>query len=198
MFIKKLMKFLKKTFIAGLLVILPFGVTVFLAIGIFKYLDSLLGNMFRAVLKIYVPGLGILATILLLFIVGLITNNVLGKKLTNIFERLFKSIPFVKALYLPIKEIVKNFSGKKSNSFRKVVFVEFPMKGSNSIGFITKESIKINGQDKVAVFIPTTPNPTNGFLVYVDANQYVELGISVDEALKTIISLGSICPDTIN
>jgi uncharacterized membrane protein len=193
--IRTFFKALEKYLVSGLLIILPIGITIFLLIKMFNFLDSLLGDLFKDYLKINIPGLGLLATIVLLLLVGLIANNVLGKKLTAGIERLLKKTPLVKAIYNPMKEIVQNFSGKQSNSFRKVVFIEFPMKGKGSIGFITKESIIVDGEEKAAVFIPTTPNPTNGFLIYANSGEYTELDISVDDALKTIISLGSISPE---
>lgn len=193
--IRPFFKAIERYFVSGLLIILPIGITIFALVKIFNFLDSLLGNLFKDYLKLNIPGLGLLATIILLLLVGLFANNFLGKKITTFVERLLKKTPLVKAIYNPMKEITQNFSGKQSKSFRKVVFLDFPMQGRGSIGFITKESIVIDGTKKDAVFIPTTPNPTNGFLIYANSGEYTELDMSVDEALKTIISLGSISPD---
>ncbi len=110
---------------------------------------------------------------------------------------MFEKIPIIKAIYLPLKDFIHNFSDKKSSNFKKVALVTYPMEGSYSLGFITKENININGDIKTIIFIPTTPNPTSGFLVFVDDSNYKELNIPVDQALKTIISLGSIAPDII-
>ncbi|MDA3847548.1 MAG: DUF502 domain-containing protein [Vallitaleaceae bacterium] len=97
---------------------------------------------------------------------------------------------------MPLKDIIKSISGEnKSKSFQKIVFVEFPLQGTHSIGFVTNEGIMVNGIAKEAVFIPTTPNPTNGFLIYVDTSSYTELDISVNVALRTIVSLGTMSPE---
>lgn len=113
-------------------------------------------------------------------------------------ERTFLKVPIIKSIYSPLKDITDNFSKKGSFNFKKVVFVNFPNdKLSSSLGFITKETIFINNQEKSAIFIPTTPNPTNGFLIYLNKEDYTELNISVEEALKVIVSLGSLSPDVI-
>lgn len=192
---KKILNSFKNVFLTGLFVALPIAVTIFVIIWFFKLVDSLLGDLLANVFNVYIPGLGILTTIALIFAIGLLTSNVIGKKLTHYVEGLLLKIPIIKTIYSPAKDIMKNFSGKSSSSFRKVVLVEFPSEGMNSIGFVTKEYMQVKGKTMHAVFIPTTPNPTNGFLIYVEPHKYQDLYIPVDDALKTIISLGSISPD---
>lgn len=195
---KKIAQLIRKRFITGLLIILPIAITIWVIYRIFTSLDSILGKTINNVFEINIPGLGLLATLAIIFLVGMVADNLIGRKITQLTEKLFKSLPIVKTIYTPLRDILKNFSGNKTNNFKKVVFVNFPMEGSSSLGFITNESVTINGQEKVAIFIPTTPNPTNGFLVYLSPDKYIELDMPVDEALKTIISLGAISPEMID
>lgn len=190
--------YLKKRFITGLFVILPIGITYWILAKIFNVLDSIVGKMLYDAIGVKIPGLGLIITIVLILQVGIITNNVVGNRITNWIEKLFVNMPVIRTIYVPIKDILKNFSNSQSNNFKKAVYVTYPMEGSHSIGFITKENIMINGEKKTSIFIPTTPNPTNGFLVYLSSDKYLELDIPVDVALKMIISLGSTTPDAIN
>ncbi len=189
--------YLRKRFLTGLFVLLPIGITFWIIAKVFNVLDSALGVGIYNLIGMKIPGLGLMITLVFIFIVGIVTNNVLGRKLTEWLERLFVNLPVIKTIYIPIKDILKNFSSDKSNNFKKAVFVTYPMEGSHSIGFITKEDVDVNGEIMTTIFIPTTPNPTSGFLVYLKPDKYVELDMPVEVALKTIISLGSISPDVI-
>lgn len=188
---------IKKNLITGLVVSLPIIITIWLLTTIFNTLDSLLGDPISKFLGYRIPGLGLILVIVFLLITGMITSNAFGSKITQSVEAIFEKMPIIKKIYLPIKDVLGNFTNKNSNNFKKAVFVEFPKEDSWSIGFITKENVDVNGEIKTAIFIPTTPNPTNGFLVYVDKTSYKELDMSVDVALKSVISLGSISPDII-
>ncbi|WP_461205686.1 DUF502 domain-containing protein [Clostridium sp. DL1XJH146] len=193
-----MIKHIKNNFLTGLILLLPIFLTLWILTSIFNTLDAILGTLVTRLLGFKIPGLGLILVIALILVVGLIANNVLGKKITEMVERMFEKVPIIKAIYLPIRDILKNFSNKKSNNFKKAVFVEFPKENILSIGFITKEDITFEGELKTAIFIPTTPNPTNGFLVYLKKGDYRELDIPVDVALKSIISLGSFSPDIMN
>jgi uncharacterized membrane protein len=189
------MKKIRKYLLTGLIVSLPIILTVWILATIFDTLDSLLGDQITNIIGYKIPGLGLILGIISLLVVGLIASNAIGKKITKFIEKKFEQLPIIKTIYLPIKDILNNVSSGKSNNFKKAVFVEFPRKESLSIGFITKENVIVNGKEKTAIFIPTTPNPTNGFLVYLKKEDYQELDMPVDVALKSVISLGSISPD---
>jgi len=195
---KEILKHLRKIFIAGLIVLLPIILTLWILGRVFLFLDSILGRPITNLLGFEIPGLGLILVIILIFIVGIVTSNVVGKKIAEIVERIFEQIPILKTIYFPIRDILKNFSNKQSNNFKKVVLVEYPKEGIFSMGFITNERIEVGGKDKTVVFIPTTPNPTSGFLIYLKKGDYKELDIPVDVALKSIISLGSVSPDVID
>ncbi len=187
----------KNRFIKGLFILLPIGVTLWIVYKIFMITDSIIGNTIYKLIGFRIPGLGLIITIAVIVIIGSSASHYIGIKLTSYIQQLFEKIPIIKAIYLPLKDFIHNFSNKKSSNFKKVALVTYPMEGSYSLGFITKENININGDIKTIIFIPTTPNPTSGFLVFVDDSNYKELNIPVDQALKTIISLGSIAPDII-
>lgn len=192
---KRLCDYLKKRFFTGLFAILPIAISVWIIYKIFSILDSVLGKVIYNSIGMKIYGLGLIVTLLLILVVGILINYVFGKKIINLVEKIFVKIPLINMIYAPIKDILKNFSNSKSNNFKRAVYVTYPMEGCHSIGFITKENIMINGEERTTIFIPTTPNPTSGFLVYLPKDKYQELDIPVDEALKTIISLGSFSPD---
>lgn len=188
----------KKFFLSGLLVLLPIGISLYIIAKVFNMLDSLLGNPIEKLIGFKIPGLGLFLALLFIFLTGVIASNVIGKKITSYIERLFKKIPVLKTVYMPIKDIFANFTNNQSNNFKKAVLVEFPRRNTLSIGFITKENVIVGGLEKTVVFVPTTPNPTSGYLVYLSINDYKELDMPVDTALKAIISLGAVSPDIIN
>lgn len=195
---RKLSNYIVNRFLTGFFVILPMGVTLWLLYKVVILGDAFFAKILTQYFGKAIPGVGFILTILLIFFIGVLVNSLIGKKLRALIELLFLKIPIIKSIYSPLKDITDNFSKKGSSNFKKVVFVNFPNdKLSSSIGFITKESIEINDIKKTAIFIPTTPNPTNGFLIYLNKEDYIELDISVEEALKTIVSIGSISPNKI-
>ena len=189
------MKTLRKWFIAGLAVVLPAGMTVYILIWLFKALDGLLATPILWIYGEKIPGIGALAIILLLLVIGMLTSNYLGKKLVGWFHTIIEKTPIVGNVYKPISKIAASISSEKSKSFKKVVTIQFPSKDITSIGFITNENVSFAGGDEVCVFIPTTPNPTNGFLVFVKKDRIKELDISVSEGLNMVVSIGSVIPD---
>ena len=195
---KDMMKHLRTFFIAGLVSMLPILLTIWILSYLFISLDSIIGEPLTSLLGFKIPGLGLILGIIIILITGVVTSNVLGKKLSEVVENNLVRIPVLKTIYLPIRDILKNFSDKKSNNFKKAVLVEYPKADVYSMGFITKQDIIINGDHKTIVFIPTTPNPTSGFLVYLNKGDFIELDIPVEVALKSIVSLGSVSPDIIN
>jgi uncharacterized membrane protein len=189
------MKHIRNNFLTGLFVSLPIVVTLWILTWIFNRLDSIIGNTITNILGYRIPGLGLILVVAFIFIVGSVASNVIGKKITKFVENKLQQIPIIKTIYSPIRDILKNIVNRKSNDFKKAVFVNFPLKGSLSIGFITKENVIVNGEVRTAIFVPTTPNPTSGFLVYLKKDDYQELDIPIEVALKSIISLGSVSPD---
>ena len=192
----------KKYLIAGLLVCLPLAATVFVVGLVIDLLDRtilLLPPAYRpeVLLGFSIPGMGIILSVAVLLVTGMLATNLLGRKAVEIWENLLNRIPLVRSIYHSVKQISSTILTSSGKSFRKVVLVEYPRDQVWSMGFLTNEEIDIpvTGADMTAVFIPTAPNPTSGYIVMVPASKLVELDISVEDGFKYIISMGVIVPD---
>ena len=184
-------KKIERWFLSGIAVVLPVAVTIFVLIWLFNLLDGILRSLIDRIFGINIPGLGLLALLIIIFLIGMFTSNFVGRKITGWFEKLIGKIPLIKAVYNPIRKIISGLSSEKADSFQKVVLVEFPQKGRKSIGFITNSNFSIDEKDNISVFVPTTPNPTNGFLIIVDRKDVEVLDMTVNEGLNAVVSIGS-------
>lgn len=189
--------------IAGLLVWIPIMVTVWVV----RFLSGILDNSIvllpkpwrpEALFGQYVPGFGIVLSLLLLLGTGILVRNLFGERIVNSIEGLIRRIPVVGPVYGGAKTFSETVLTDKGTSFKQVVMVEFPRKGAWSLGFLMSEDFREararTGADLVDVFVPTTPNPTTGFLIMVDRSEIHFLETSVDEAFKMIFTLGVITP----
>lgn len=195
---------LKKYIIAGLLVWLPFAATVVIVKLLIDLLDKtilLLPPEWHpvALLGFSIPGFGIILALSILLLTGMLAANLFGRRFVEIWERILNKIPLVRSIYSSIKQISNTIFDPSGKSFRKVVMLQYPRKGLWSIGFLTNDNVgdEMSAVDDrlVAVFIPTTPNPTSGFIVMVRNDEITELDMSVEEGFKFIISIGVIIPD---
>lgn len=186
-----MLKKIERWFLSGIAVVLPVAVTIFVLIWLFNLLDGILRDLINKIFKVDIPGLGLLVLIILIFLVGMFASNFVGRKITGWFEKIIGKIPLIKTVYNPIRKIISGLSSEKTDSFQKVVMVEFPQKGRKSIGFITNSNFTLKGEEKISVFVPTTPNPTNGFLIIVDRKDVEILDMTVNEGLNTVVSIGS-------
>jgi len=198
-----LKKKLKQIFLTGLAVTIPIGLTLYILFFLIDIMDGLLKIIPvryhpDTLLGIHIPGLGIIVTLALITIAGLVTTSYVGYKIVQSGEDLVDRIPFVRNIYQAIKKISDSMFMDKRNSFKKVVLVEFPRKGIYTIGFVTGvpsgEIRKKAGQNCISVFLPTTPNPTSGYLIIVPEDELVHMDMSVEEALTFIISVGIVTP----
>ena len=198
------MAVLKKYIIAGLLVWLPFAATVVIVKLLIDLLDKtvlLLPPEWHpvALLGFSIPGFGIILALSILLLTGMLAANLFGRRFVEIWERILNKIPLVRSIYSSIKQISNTIFDPSGKSFRKVVMLQYPKKGLWSIGFLTNDNVgdEMSAVDDrlVAVFIPTTPNPTSGFIVMVRNDEITELDMSVEEGFKFIISMGVIIPD---
>jgi len=187
----------KKLFITGLVAIMPIGVTLFVLYTILSFVDGLLGNTIYKAIGFRIPGLGILLVASLVLLMGIFVNSYLGRKAKQGLEKKLISMPLVGNIFSPIKDLVGNITENNAENFKSAVIVKFPNEYSYSIGFITKDNIDILGQDRLAIFVPTTPNPTNGFLMYLKAEEVIKIDMPIEQALQTIISIGTISPELI-
>jgi uncharacterized membrane protein len=194
---------LKNKLGAGLLVVIPVGITIFILRFLFNLADGMLGHYIRVIAGwlfgpgAYIPGLGMIAGLLVVYVAGVLATNVLGKRMVVWWDNLFSRIPFVKSIYLSSKQIMEVFSKKGRGSFRQAVYVDFPRTGSYSIAFITNEVMSKSGKRYFTAFIPTSPNPTSGYVLILHESQVYPTYFSVEEAMKIIMSGGMVAPEII-
>jgi uncharacterized membrane protein len=201
---KKIFKHLRTKILAGILVILPLGITFFILKFVFNTLDTILDplipevtvSLFRRVF--HLPGIGTISFFLLLYLIGVIATNVLGRKLVNWADRLFTNIPVVKNIYLSSKQLTDAFSTSRKGAFRQAVFVEFPREGNYVLGFVTNELTDLEQQKRVTVFVPTAFVPPQGFLLFLPKEKILPSQLTIEEAIKTIMSVGIVTPHTLS
>ena len=193
----------RRYLIAGLLVWVPILVTVLVLRFILDLVDQtllLLPPPLRpdALFGFHIPGLGAVLAVLLLIFTGMLVGNIIGRTLVGLWEDLLNRIPFVRALYSGVKSFSTTILSNQGNSFKKVMLIEYPRQGIWSIGFQTAGDVPQisahTGEPQVCVFVPTTPNPTSGFIMMVPRSQAIELEMSVDAAMKMIVTLGVVVP----
>ncbi len=185
---------LRRYFFTGFLLILPTTLTVYFILYIFYLVDNILYRYLNKYFHIHVPGVGFLIIIIFITLLGWLATNIIGKKLISLWHTLLTKTPLVNKIYTTVHQISDAFLGGDKNIFKSVVIVEYPRKGLYSIGFISNEAEgEIQRKTKetvVAVFIPTTPNPTSGLLVFVPKEDLTYLEMSVEDGMKAVISGG--------
>jgi uncharacterized membrane protein len=188
---------LRTYLIAGVLVTLPVAVTVFVFRAVFRLLDSILGPIFSA-FGIHIPGLGFLSGIVLILAAGAMASNVVGHRFVRAFDAVMLRIPFARTIYSATKQFSDTLLLQNRTAFRQAVLLEWPRAGLYSVGFVTGETRGETQQKTrervVNVFVVTTPNPTTGFLCLVPESQIVPLEMSVEDALKLVVSAGIVTP----
>jgi uncharacterized membrane protein len=194
-----LKKKIRQIFIAGLAVVIPIGLTLYVLYFLIRVMDRLLDIIPQGyhpdnIFQFHIPGLGVFATIALIFLCGVVMKSYVGNRIVGLGERLFYKIPVIRSIYEGTKQIVDSLIVNKTRSFQKVVLVAFPNPGSYALGFVTgatRESIKTNiGEPCVNVFVPTTPNPTSGYMIIVPESKLIDTEMTVEEAFTYIISCG--------
>lgn len=193
---------IRRQLTTGLIILIPLIVTIFLLLWLFRLLDSILGRYFAHFFGAYVYGVGLVGLFLLIWLVGVIGRTYLGGKLNRLKDMLIKRIPMVGPLFSSVKQVSDGLLEMDASNFEQVVMIEYPRRGLRAIGFITsRSSASITDQGRpseilgmVHVFVPTVPNPTSGYLLLVPENEIKLLALSVEDALKVVLSLGVIHP----
>jgi uncharacterized membrane protein len=194
---------LKKYFITGLLIWVPLAITAWVLSLIVRSMDQSLLLLPQAIhpehlLGMYIPGLGALLTVLVVFLTGLVTTNIVGQKLVRFWEAVLARIPVVKSIYYSVKQVSDTLFSGSGVAFRKVLLVRYPHPEAWSVAFQTghpaQDVADMLPDEHVGVFIPTTPSPVNGFFFFVKRKDVIELDMNVDEALKYIVSMGVVAP----
>ncbi|MTI63660.1 DUF502 domain-containing protein [Methylophaga sp.] len=195
---------MRKYLIAGLLVWMPLGITFLVIRAIVGFLDNTLLLLPEAyqpdnLLGFHIPGLGVLLAVILVLATGMIVANLLGRRLVSAWESLLSRIPLVRTLYAGVKQIMEAVLATDAKSFRRVLLVEYPRRGVWSLAFMTTDQLgevqQKTESDVIGVFIPTTPNPTSGFVLMVPEHEVIYLDMPVEQGLKMIISMGTVVPD---
>lgn len=191
-------------FIAGLLVVVPITITLYFAFFVVTSIDGWVAGLVPAqynpnnYLPFSIPGLGLIAVFMALVVIGFFAANFFGRFLIRISEYLLDRVPVVKTIYGAIKQIMETVLANQSEAFREAVLLEYPRKGCWSIGFLTGTTsgeVQAVTKDKmINVFVPTTPNPTSGFLLFVPEKDIYRLHMTVEEALKMVVSGGIVTP----
>lgn len=188
---------------AGLLVWIPIWVTLVVITFLVDLMDGTLALLPKAyrpeqLLGYHLPGLGLLLSIIIVFVTGIVATNFFGRRLVNFGESIVSRIPLVRTIYHAVKQVMETIFSSSADAFRNVLLVEYPRKGLWSIAFQTSSGAheidtKVEG-DLISIFIPTTPNPTSGFLIMVKREDTIKLDMTVEQALKVVISLGVMQP----
>jgi len=190
---------LRNAFIAGIVVLVPIGFTLYLTLFLIKISSKLIPNEINPnnYLPFSIPGLEILLSVIFITIVGGISLSFFGKKILNLINDLFKRIPILRTIYSAIGQMTESFTSKSDNK-KSVVLIEYPKKGSWAVGFATKENkgeiSKKTNKELINVFVPTTPNPTSGFLLMFPKDEVIYLDMTFEEASKFIVSAGTSDP----
>jgi uncharacterized membrane protein len=197
------LKRLRRYLVAGILVWAPLAVTWFLlkiGVGLMDKTLAIIPARYQPdeLLGIHIPGLGVILTIIVLLVTGVLAANFVGRAFVGGWESLMDRIPFVRAIYSAAKNFAEMVFSDSSQSFKKVLLIQYPRKGLFSLAFQTSSQLGEvqgrTGEEVVCCFLPTTPNPTSGFIIIVPRKDIIELDMEVDEALKMIISLGVVVP----
>lgn len=195
---------LRAYFLAGVLITAPISITIYVAWGFISWVDGQVIPLLPArynpesYLPFSVPGIGLLILLVGLTVIGALTAGIVGRLFLNASERLLNRMPVVRSLYSATKQIFQTVLAQKSTAFREVVMIEYPRRGIWAIGFITGttegEVQELTEDEVVNVFLPTTPNPTSGFLLFVPRSEIISLHMSIEEGIKMVVSGGIVTP----
>lgn len=196
---------LKNYFFTGVIVAAPVAITIYMSYHLVMWINEVTKKLIPQQWKIgdfvpyAVPGLGLLLLLLALLFIGMLTTGYIGKFFVRVWERIIRKMPVISSIYSLLKQIFETFLSQKSRSFNEVVLVEYPRKGLWSIAFVSNndtggEIAEKSEQKMLSIFVPTTPNPTSGFLIFVPENDVIKLDMSVEDGIKYVISCGIVTP----
>jgi uncharacterized membrane protein len=196
---RRIGRHVRSRLISGVFLLVPLAVTIIVLDLIFRTLTAFLRPLLQYLLQDWpdfaVTLLAVMATVLLVYLVGLITAHVIGRRLLQLAEELLLRIPLVKTIYGATRQVMQTFSVGTRGSFEAVVLVEFPQPGSLALAFLTGRSKAADDTELLRVFLPTTPNPTSGYLLLVPASRVTSTSISVEDGIKMVVSGGVLAPD---
>jgi len=185
---------MRRFFLSGLLVVVPIIVTFLILRLLFRTVDGLLAPLVTQLVGREIPGVGLLATIVIVFLAGFFISSVFGSRLYSIGEVLFIKTPLVRTVYVGAKQLMESMFLPSSKAFKQVVLVEYPRKNGWAIGFVGGELV-VNGKFLISVFVPSTPTPFTGFVINYPPEEVTPLSISVEEGVKFVVSGGIVAPE---
>ena len=188
-------KHLRGKIVAGLVTVAPILATVWILTVLFNFFDGFAAPLLDSLLPIHIPGLGVIIALIFMYLLGILVTNFLGKKIVSIGEAVLRKIPLANTIYGTAKQITQSVSGASNKAFKKAVLINYPRPGLWTIAFVTGDSIDGNGVSYYHLFVPTTPNPTSGVMVIIPQDDVIDSNLTVEEALKTIISGGMLGPN---
>lgn len=210
-----LLGWIRARFFAGLVIATPIVVPIFVIVLVIGWIDRQVKPILRSAIPPnirsydfgfftvdtlidYTPGIGVLFSVVALTVLGAIATNLIGRSLIRTSEKIAERVPILSTLYTPLRQLVEIFSDKESSSFKEVVLVEYPKEGTWAVGFLTSQTkgeiASKLGENFMGIFVPTTPNPTSGFLIYVPQDKVIHLDMSVEDGAKLIVSAGVVMP----
>jgi len=191
-------KFLRRYFLTGLVVLAPTVVTLYVVWWIFTRVDNLIGPFQKRYPLIDIPGIGFVVVLLLILFTGILASNLIGKRVIALGEGVMKRLPLIRRIYTAVKEVSAVLLSEDNTAFQRVVLIRYPHRDAYAMAFVTKDGSDyfndLVGDELINVFIPTTPNPTSGFLLMMPKRDVVALDIPVEEAMKMVISGGAFTP----
>jgi len=196
---------LRTYFTTGLLVLAPTAVSIWILIQIFRLFDGILGRLYTDLFEYlkfditHIPGLGAITLAVIIILIGMLTRLYAGRKLLELWEKAVNYVPLINRIYIAVRQLSDSFVSGRGIIFQRPVIVQYPRIGIFSIGFLTRQCegpfCTIVGAKVSTVFIPTTPNPTSGILIFIPNEDIIPLDMSVEDAMKLIISAGTVTPD---
>jgi uncharacterized membrane protein len=188
----------KTKVVSGVLVLVPLAATFYLLRGMFNFVAGILLPVIDPAVEGWPPiwrdSLSVVVLLVLVYLVGLLAAHVAGRRVLTLMDGIFLRLPVVRTIYRATKQVADAFEGSNTKAFKSVVLIEFPRTGVRSLGFLTSRIESVDGRKWCMVFVPTTPNPTSGFLQAVPEDDLIQTKMTVEDAMKTIISLGVLVP----
>ncbi len=187
---------IRRIFLAGIITAIPVYITIGVLQFVFRFMDQILAPVVQRVLWFDFPGLGLVLIVVALFLLGLFVTNFLGRRLYALFERMLLRIPLVSNVYNTTKQLVQTFSPEHRKAFQAVIWLEYPRRGLWILGFVTGTTNSADGVPYYNVFVPTTPNPTSGYVVFAPQSETIKAALTIEEGFKLLISGGALSGDS--
>ncbi len=195
------MRYLRRQFLTGLLVLAPIVITGYIVWKSFVSIDSVIEPLQKRFPLIDIPGIGFVVVLLFILFSGILASNLIGRRLLEMGDRILNGLPLIRRIYFALKEISQALLADRKTAFQRVVLIHYPHENSYALAFVTRAGVdyfdSLVGEEMVNVFVPTTPNPTSGFMLMIPKRAIFSVDLSVEEAMKMVISGGAFSPSVL-